>query len=77
MTFAGAHLLVDGSIDLARIFGISETIIGLTIVAIGTSMPELVASAMAALRKTPVLRTGILSDRIFIIFWAYLALPQY
>lgn len=66
MTFAGAHLLVDGSIDLARIFGISETIIGLTIVAIGTSMPELVASAMAALRKNTGIAYGnIIGSNIY------------
>lgn len=47
----GAHFLVGGAVDLARVLGISETIIGLTIVAIGTSMPELVTSVMAALRS--------------------------
>lgn len=50
-TMVGAKLLVDGSITLARDFGLSETVIGLTIVAVGTSLPELVASIMAALRK--------------------------
>ncbi|MGD9783938.1 MAG: calcium/sodium antiporter [Hyphomicrobiaceae bacterium] len=48
---AGGKLLVDGATSLARAWGISETIIGLTIVAVGTSMPELVTSAVAALRK--------------------------
>ncbi|GAA6149934.1 hypothetical protein NBRC116586_29960 [Pseudooceanicola nitratireducens] len=47
----GGGLLVDGAVMLARTFGISETVIGLTIVAIGTSMPELVTSLMAALRR--------------------------
>ena len=47
----GGGLLVDGAVTLARTFGISETVIGLTIVAIGTSMPELVTSLMAALRR--------------------------
>ena len=66
MTFAGAHLLVNGSIDLARIFGISETIIGLTIVAIGTSMPELVASGMAALKKnTDIAYGNIIGSNIY------------
>jgi cation:H+ antiporter len=46
----GADLLVRGAIDLARLAGLSETVIGLTIVAIGTSLPELVASLTAALR---------------------------
>jgi hypothetical protein len=47
----GGGLLVDGAIRLARGMGVAESIIGLTIVAIGTSMPELVTSVMAALRK--------------------------
>ena len=47
----GGFFLVNGAVALARTFGISETVIGLTIVAVGTSMPELVTSVMAALRK--------------------------
>jgi cation:H+ antiporter len=42
---------VGGAVGLARSIGISETIIGLTIVAVGTSMPEFVTSVMAALRN--------------------------
>ena len=44
----GASLLVDGSVNIARDFGISETIIGVTLVAIGTSLPELATSVQAA-----------------------------
>jgi len=47
----GGRLLVDGAVSLAPGFGISETVIGLTIVAVGTSMPEFVTSVVAALRK--------------------------
>ena len=47
----GASLLVDGSTNIARDFGISETVIGLTLVAIGTSLPELATTVMAALRR--------------------------
>ncbi|MEN3794835.1 calcium/sodium antiporter [Fulvimarina sp. MAC3] len=47
----GGILLVDGAVAIARDFGISETVIGLTIVAIGTSMPELVTSITAAIKK--------------------------
>ncbi len=47
----GADLLVDSSTEIARAFGISETVIGLTLVAIGTSLPELATTVMAALRK--------------------------
>jgi len=42
---------VDGATALARSFGIPETVIGLTIVAVGTSLPELVTSVMAAIRR--------------------------
>ncbi len=48
MLVGGGILFVDGAVDLAKTFGISEVIIGLTIVAIGTSMPELVTSIVAA-----------------------------
>jgi len=51
LTILGARFLVSGAIDLARMFNVSETIIGLTIVAVGTSLPELVTSVMAAIRK--------------------------
>lgn len=47
----GGYLLVEGAVGLARTIGISDTIIGLTIVAVGTSMPELVTSVMAAIRR--------------------------
>jgi cation:H+ antiporter len=47
----GASLLVDSSVDIARDFGISETAIGLTLVAIGTSLPELATTVMAAVRR--------------------------
>ncbi|NAZ17966.1 sodium:calcium antiporter, partial [Glutamicibacter soli] len=44
----GAQLLVSGATDIARGFGISETVIGLTLVAVGTSLPELAASIASA-----------------------------
>ena len=47
----GARFLVDGAVSIAREFGLSETVIGLTLVAVGTSMPELVTSIIAAIRK--------------------------
>ena len=47
----GGKLLVDGAIGLARSNGMPETVIGLTIVAVGTSMPEFVTSVVAAIRK--------------------------
>ena len=47
----GADLLVESSINIARMFHVSETVIGLTLVAIGTSLPELATTVMAALRR--------------------------
>lgn len=58
MVFVGARFLVDGSISMAQAFGISDAVIGLTVVAIGTSLPELVASVMAALRGQAALGFG-------------------
>ncbi|ACY15500.1 sodium/calcium exchanger membrane region [Haliangium ochraceum DSM 14365] len=46
----GGRLLVSGAIELARLYGLSETLIGLTVVAVGTSLPELVTSVIAAIR---------------------------
>lgn len=51
LTIAGARLLVDSAIVLARDWGVSDTVIGLTVVAVGTSLPEMVTSLMAALRR--------------------------
>ncbi|KAA9008772.1 calcium/sodium antiporter [Histidinibacterium aquaticum] len=47
----GGRFLVDGAISIAESFGIPETVIGLTIVAVGTSMPELVTSVLAAVKR--------------------------
>lgn len=66
ITIFGARFLVDGSIALAKGLGVSDTIIGLTIVAVGTSMPELVTSVMAALRKHADVAYGnIVGSNIF------------
>ncbi|TYB82073.1 calcium/sodium antiporter [Maritimibacter fusiformis] len=47
----GADILVDASTSIARDFGMSETVIGLTLVALGTSLPELATTVMAAMRR--------------------------
>ncbi len=47
----GAHLLVDNATVIARTYGVSETVIGLTLIAVGTSLPELATTMMAALRR--------------------------
>lgn len=48
---AGAHWLVDGAVVLARLWGVSDAFIGLTIVAIGTSAPELVTTVISTIRN--------------------------
>ena len=54
----GAHLLIDGARGVALAFGLSEAAIGLTLVAVGTSLPELMTSVMAALRKQAEVAIG-------------------
>lgn len=62
----GADLLVSGAIALARQFNMSETVIGLTLVAVGTSLPELVTSVMAAIRGRGDLAFGnVVGSNIF------------
>ncbi|HAV63322.1 MAG TPA: sodium:calcium antiporter [Verrucomicrobiales bacterium] len=62
----GSHFLVDGATRLAKGFGVSEAIIGLTIVALGTSMPELVTCVVAACKKEPDIALGnIIGSNIF------------
>ncbi len=62
----GARFLVDGSVSIARGYGISEAFIGLTIVAIGTSLPELATSLIAALRRQSEIAIGnIVGSNIF------------
>lgn len=51
MTLWGANLLVGGAVVMARQLGVSDTLVGLTIIAVGTSLPELVTSLIAALKK--------------------------
>ena len=54
----GSNILVSGAVDLARIWGLSEALIGLTIVSIGTGTPELATALMAAYRKTADIAIG-------------------
>lgn len=65
----GARLLVDSSTEIARAFGVSEAVIGLSIVAIGTSLPELATSIVAAVRRHTDIAVGnIIGSNIFNIF---------
>jgi len=66
----GANFLVTGAVDLARILGLSEALIGLTIVSIGTGTPELATALMAAFRKTPDLAIGnVVGSNLFNIMF--------
>mgnify|MGYP000686754008 CR=1 FL=1 len=53
-----SRALVFGAVNIATAFGVSELIIGLTIVAVGTSLPELAASIMSALKNEPDIALG-------------------
>lgn len=62
----GAQLLVAGAVDIAATMGVSDVVIGLTIVAVGTSLPELATTFMAALRREGGVALGnILGSNIF------------
>lgn len=62
----GAEIFVDGAIYLARYFGLSEVVIGMSVVAFGTSLPELATSVMAAFHKESSISVGnIIGSNIF------------
>jgi cation:H+ antiporter len=66
----GGQWLVDGAVKIAGVLGMSEALIGLTIIAIGTSLPELAASAMAAHKKRTDIAVGtIVGSNIFNFLW--------
>jgi len=65
----GGRFAVNSAVEIARIVGLSERVIALTIVALGTSLPELVTSIMAAIRKSSDIAVGnIIGSNIFNIF---------
>lgn len=69
LTF-GSKFFVDGSVKVASFLGVSDTLIGLTLVAIGTSFPELVTSVVAAYRKKVDIAVGnVVGSNIFNIFF--------
>lgn len=62
----GGRWLVDGAVELARLVGMSEAVIGLTVIAIGTSLPELVTSVIAAYKGASAVALGnVLGSNIF------------
>jgi cation:H+ antiporter len=69
MLVFGARFLVDAAIEIAKAFGLSEAVIGLTIVAVGTSLPELATSLVAAIKREADIAVGnIVGSNIFNIF---------
>ncbi len=66
----GGKWIVDGAITFAQSFGMSESLVGLTIVAVGTSLPEMATSAMAAYKKKVEIAVGnVVGSNIFNIFF--------
>lgn len=66
----GGELVVTNATEIALMFGMSETLVGLTIVAIGTSLPELITSITAALKKQSEIALGnIIGSNIFNVFF--------
>ncbi len=62
----GAKLVVDASVEMARHFGVDETVVGLTILAFGTSLPELATTVMAAVQKRTEIAIGtVIGSNIF------------
>ena len=61
--------MVEGAVGIAKTFGMSESVIGLTIVAIGTSLPELAASIAAAMKKNADMAIGnVVGSNLFNVF---------
>ncbi len=68
--FIGGQLIVDSASSIAVMFGLSDVLVGLTLVAIGTSLPELAASGMAAYKgKTDMAVGNVVGSNIFNLLW--------
>ena len=66
----GAHWVVEGAVSLSRLLGLSESFVGLTVIAIGTSLPELVITVLAAYRGNTDLAIGnAIGSNIFNLLW--------
>lgn len=66
----GGKWIVDGAVTVATDLGVSQSLIGLTVVAIGTSLPELATSAVAAFKRNTDIAIGnVVGSNIFNIFW--------
>lgn len=70
LLLAGAEMFVRGAVDVAAMAGLSERVIGLTVVSIGTSLPELFASLMASIRgQTDIALANVIGSNIFNILF--------
>ena len=68
--YFGGKYLIDGAVNIAKLLGMSERVIGLTIIAVGTSLPELATSIVAARKKKPDIIIGnIIGSNIFNVFF--------
>lgn len=66
----GGQWIVNGAIGIAKLFGLRESLIGLTVVAIGTSLPELATSVVAARKKHSDIAIGnVVGSNLFNVFW--------
>jgi cation:H+ antiporter len=66
MVFLGAHLLLSGAVEIAEIFAVPPAVIGLSMVAVGTALPELATSVVALIKKSHGVAVGnILGSNIF------------
>lgn len=66
----GGQWIVEGAVAIATVFGMSQAVIGLTVVAIGTSLPELVTTIAASLKKQADMAIGgVVGSNIFNVFW--------
>ena len=66
----GGKWIVDSAVNIATSLGVSQAILGLTVVAVGTSLPELATSAVAAYKKNADIAIGnIVGSNIFNVFW--------
>mgnify|MGYP002333148261 CR=1 FL=1 len=64
--WGGSELLINGAVGLATLFGVSERVIAITIVSVGTSIPELAASIIAILKKEKAISLGnLIGSNIF------------
>jgi cation:H+ antiporter len=64
--YAGSEMLITGAVSLAESFGISERVIAVTMIAVGTSIPELAASVIAAIKKEKAISLGnLIGSNIF------------